>query len=984
MPYNNLARERRIKATIPMIEKSIYKKACDLKVKAWLTQEPVPFSKRMSGREVSLNNGDNWGNLFDCAWFQLTGSIPDENSSYVIIIDISGEGCVVDKNGSPVQGITTVASMYDFRLGKPGKRIMYPKSHVFADGSFEIWIDAGNNDLFGNQTSNGTLVEAYVAEQNEAMRMLHYDFEVLNELRDRLDSKKAQYHTITNALHNASLKLSEYTFDEALEASAILKPELKRINGDHPLRISAIGHAHIDLAWLWPIRETIRKGARTFSTVLMNMGKYPDYIFGASQPQLYQWMKEYYPVLYQRIKETVAAGRWEPQGAMWVEADTNITGGESLIRQILYGKKFYRDEFNYDVRNVWLPDVFGYSAALPQIMKKSGVDYFMTIKISWSEFNDFPHHTFIWKGIDGSTVIAHMPPEGTYNSSAAPRAVLDCEEKFADKGVSGDCLLLFGIGDGGGGPGEEHLERLAREKNLLGLAPVSQEFTAEFFNRLEGEKEKFKTWSGELYLEHHRGTYTSEGRSKRYNKLMENLLRDAEIAGIMAGTGYDKNRVETIWKEVLLYQFHDILPGSSIKRVYDESLARYEILENDVNDLAGFINDCNKNDAKIMNTLSWRRKGWLKIRGSWKYYDIPPMSIVNTSQIGNKTVEVSINEYENMIFNKHLAVKFNEIGELISIFDKNCNREVIKDMEAANKLAVYVDEGDAWDFPHDYKEHGKLKLELIGSSYEQDGPEAKRINRYSFGESKITQEIVLAADSARLDIRNKIEWREGNKMLRSEFPLTVSSSHLTCGIQFGYIQRPSINNTMWDMAKIEVCGQNYVDITQGNYGVAVMSDYKYGYSSTEDTIDICLLRSTSYPDVSGDIGCHEFTYSVFPHKGNHLQGKVIEKAFELSRPLRMINSECTFENTGRSFVTVDRENIFIETIKASEDGEGTILRLYEAYGYESDAVMSFSKNYTAIEEVNLVEDQINGMIDNGNKIIVKFSPFEIKTFKLME
>ncbi|MDX1359039.1 MAG: glycoside hydrolase family 38 C-terminal domain-containing protein, partial [Clostridia bacterium] len=566
----------------------------------------------------------------------------------------------------------------------------------------------------------------------------------------------------------------------------------------------------------------------------------------------------------------------------------------------------------------------------------------------------------------------------------APRAVLDSEEKFADKVVSGECLLLFGIGDGGGGPGEEHLERLAREKNLLGLAPVNQEFAADFFDRLEGDKEKYKTWSGELYLEHHRGTYTSEGRNKRYNKLMENLLRDSEIAGIMTGKGYDKNRFETIWKEVLLYQFHDILPGSSIKRVYDESLARYEILENEVNDLAGFINDCKENDVKIMNTLSWRRKGWLKIRGNWKYYDIPPMSIVNTSQLFDKSFEVSINESDNSISNKHLTVKFNATGELISIFDKNCNREVIKDLEAANKLAVYADEGDAWDFPHDYREHGKLKLEFTGSSYEQDGPEAKRINRYSIGESKITQEIVLTADSGRLDIRNKIDWREGNTMLRSEFPLTVSSSHLTCGIQFGHIKRPSIDNTMWDMAKIEVCGQNYVDITQGNYGVAVMSDYKYGYSSTEDTIEICLLRSTSYPDVSGDIGCHEFTYSVFPHKGNHLEGNVIETAFELSRPLRMINSECTIENTGRSFVAVDKRNIFVETIKTSEDGEGTILRLYEAYGYESDALLSLSKSYTSIVEVNLVEDQIKGVIGNGSKISVKFSPFEIKTFKLIE
>lgn len=981
MPYNELSHERRIKATFPKIEKSIYSKICDLSVTAWITKEPVTFLNRFSGIKTHLNDGDNWGNLFDCAWFNFIGVLPEESDAIntVLIIDLSGEAYIADENGIPVQGITTVASMFDLTLGFPGKKVIYLNGLIKENNSIDIWADAGNNDLFGNQKNNGTLVEAYIAAMNVVMRDLYYDFEVLNELRSRIPKNKSQFQKITSALYKASLELMDYTAEEAIKARNHLKIELDRKNTDYPLSISAIGHSHIDLAWLWPIRETVRKGARTFSTALMNIEKYPEYIFGASQPQLYQWIKEYYPELFNKIKNAVLKGRWELQGAMWVESDTNVTGGESLIRQMLYGKKFYKDEFGFEVRNVWLPDVFGYSASLPQIMKKSDVDYFMTIKISWSEFNKFPHHTFIWKGIDGSEVLAHMPPEGTYNSSAAPRALLDSEEKFADKGVSDECLLLFGIGDGGGGPGEEHLERLKREKNLLGLAPVNQEHSGEFFKRIADHTDDYKTWNGELYLEHHRGTYTSEGRNKRFNKLMENLLRDAEIIGCISKNGYNFEKIEQIWKEVLLYQFHDILPGSSIKRVYDESLARYEILENEVNESANFCKCKIDSENLVYNTLSWERKEWINFNDKWKFTQLQPMSGRYLKNITGKSIDISIDSENEVIENSKLKISFSKNGSIKSVWDKINNREVINQEKEANILTVYKDDGDAWDFPHDYREHVINKLEYLSGEYVLDGPEAKKINIYSIGKSTVTQEIVLCDESGRIDIRTKIDWKEKNTMLRSSFPLNVSSLNLSCGIQFGYIERPSHDNTLWDMSKMEVCGQNYVDISQRDYGVAILSDYKYGYSSTLNSIDICLLRSTASPDTDGDIGFHEFTYSVFPHKGDHVSGGVIEQGIELSRPLRFIENISDNYQENISFLKIDNKNIIVETIKISEEKSGIIVRLYEAYGCTTKTSVTFGEKYAEITEVNLIERPLKAVIRNTDSVNLEFAPFEIKT-----
>lgn len=990
MPYNELSIERRIKTTFPKIEKNIYIKLYDLSATAWITREPVTFSERFSGIKRNLQPGDNWGDLFDCAWFNFKGILPEgaNDLNTVLIIDISGEAYVVDESGIPLQGITTVASMYDFSLGFPGKKVVYLNNLIKDNNmTIDIWADAGNNDLFGNQKNNGTLIEAYIASLSVTMRDLYYDFEVLNELRIKIPKNKSQYQKITSALYKASLELKDFTPGEAAKAREHLKIELNRKNIDYPLSISAVGHSHIDLAWLWPIRETIRKGARTFATALLNIERYPEYIFGASQPQLYHWIKEFYPELFNKIKIAVAQGRWELQGAMWVESDTNITGGESLIRQMLYGKNFFLKEFGHEVKSLWLPDVFGYTAALPQIIKKSGADYFMTIKISWSEFNEFPHHTFKWIGIDGSEVLAHMPPEGTYNSSAAPRAIIDAEEKFKDKAICDECLMLFGIGDGGGGPGEEHLERLKRESNIQGLAPVKQEFSSSFFERINKDKAIYKSWRGELYLEHHRGTYTSEGRNKKYNKLLENLLRDVEIISFINNSEYPQKLTEQIWKEVLLYQFHDILPGSSIKRVYDESLERYQILQNNTMDILNKTAGCDLNCTetyKVYNTLSWDRNEWVKAGNNWYKRIIPALSsiIIDSSYAMDKFASPEINEKDNIMENEFLKIKFDENGFLDSIFDKTNSREIVKNGFSANTLAVYRDEGDAWDFPHDYKDYVNIMPVLVNFEYYNSGPDAIRKNIYRYKNSIIEQEIVVRENSSKIDIKTRLDWKDADSMLRAGIPISIQNDKINCGIQFGYIDRPTYKNTKWDMAKLEICCQNYADISNRDYGVSVLSDYKYGYSAEPDVIEINLLRSTSYPDVSGDLGIHEFTYSIYPHKGDHIDGDVIKKGFELSRPLRMFSVKRGSSVSDESFVKCSCENIFIETIKKAENGDGLIVRLYEAYGIQTNTSVVFSSEYTLINETNLIEQFAEDLGKHKNNVNLFFTPFEIKTIHL--
>ncbi len=985
--------ERRIKS-------AVYTPLAALDATAWVTPEPVPYGSRRDGNELQLLPGDRWSEaVFDCAWFLFTGTVPDcaAGEDVVLLIDINGEGCVVDQAGRPRLGLTNINSTFDRQHGDAGKRVVPFRAPAEGGESVEIWVEAGANDLFGVRQDRGELKEAVIALRNPQLCALQYDFEVLHGLMQLLPATSARAVGLREALVRAAEMLCEFTDAEAVKARAILAPALAMRGGDPALTISAVGHAHMDLAWLWPIRETIRKCGRTFATTLDLMERYPAYVFGASQPQQYDWVKEHYPDLYAGIKRRVAEGRWEIQGAMWVEPDTNLPGGESLIRQILYGKRFFREEFGRDPDCLWVPDVFGYTGSLPQILAKSGVPYFMTQKLSWSLVTRHPYHTFWWEGIDGSKVLAHMPPEATYNSAAGPRSVLAAGQNFLEKGVSDRCLLLFGIGDGGGGPGEEHLERLAREADLAGLCPVRQEPAKAFFDHIAADGARYPKWSGELYLERHQGTYTTQGRIKRFNRKLEFALRELELmaamAALFAGMAYPREKLERIWKEALLYQFHDILPGSSITRVYDEATPRYEALLKETAALTAAADAalCSRFDGSraqrpvaVVNSLAWARSEWLRVAGRWVKAQVPPLGYAVIDAAARASF-VPPTVGSSRLENDKLRIVFNGDGSIASCFDKEHGREVLASGAAGNVLAIYRDAGDAWDIPMDYRDHAPERLVLEAVETVEDGPRSALCHHYRFGDSVLRQEVAVFAGSRRVDFVTSVDWHEKERMLRTSFPVDIRADEAICDIQFGSIRRPTHCNSLADLAKFEVCAHKWVDLSDRDYGVALLNDCKYGHHLRGNILDINLLRSPGYPDPTADRGRHRFTYSLYPHAGDHVAGAVARAGYELNLPLRPLAG---VPGVGplpatMSWLQPEAAGVVVETVKQAEDGRGLIVRLYEAAGASTKTVLHCGFALAAAEATDLIEENPVPVEIAGGDVPLDLRPFEILTLRLL-
>jgi alpha-mannosidase len=1018
-----------------LIGEHIYTIIAPLDIQCWPSREPTPFILRADGSSKTLKVGEKWGNLFDCAWFRFTGTVPAtaKGKRVVLLLDVNGEMCIFEPDGTPALGLTNVASEYDYSLGTPGKRVLLVLEEARGGETLEVWADAGCNDLFGRLQENGTIKQAAIATLNETVRALYYDYEVLLDFLKALPENSPRYQQILTALTDVTHLLYQGVPQAAEHARQRLQPLLEKRGGDPSLHISAVGHAHMDLAWLWPIRETIRKGARTFATALANIETYPDYVFGASQPQYFQWVKEYYPALYNKIKAQVAAGRIEPQGCMWVEADTNISGGEALVRQILQGRRFFRQEFGVDVRYLWLPDVFGYNANLPQILKRAGIDVFATQKLSWSLINRFPHHSFQWQGIDGSTVLAHMFPEDTYNSPALPRSVIKIEQNYRDSGISEHALLVFGIGDGGGGPGEEHLERLARLTNLAGLSPVRQQSAAAFFEQWRTQAERFATWVGELYLERHQGTLTTNARNKWYNRKLELGLRELEWSSTLVRlfnphgnnpsatvVPYPAERLQTLWREVLLYQFHDILPGSSIKRVYDESLARYQDMHHEI---LGRLGDNDRRLARrldtrgmlipilVQNSLSWERSEWILAGDRWLRVSVPSMgyAVVDVgASLLPETLTLAVDN--NWLENDCLRVVFDKDGCITSLIDKRYDRELIPAGQKANQFSVYTDLGDAWDFAMDYAAQEPRHLKLVAIQPRTDGPRIILQFTYSLGASELVQEVILVAGSPRLDFVTRLRWREPRAMLRVAFPLDIHTPEAAFDIQFGHVRRPTHRNTTWDLARDEVAAHKWVDVSQHEYGVALLNDSKYGHRVYQtpfgNVIDLNLLRSVPYPGprlvqdaavrpgephhAYTDQAEHQFTYALYPHSGDLPGSHVIQAAYELNVPLRVTPLAPQNGDLPRqaSFISLDRSNVILEAVKQTEEGHALILRLYEATGCTVFTTLQFGFSVLSAEEVDLMEEnpqplKLNHEAASVDRLLLEFQPFEIKTIKVL-
>lgn len=959
MPYLKKEHLQVITSAMDRVRAQVYTPVAPLAMTAYLTTEPVPFARRLSGRKITLHEGDKWGeNQFDCAWFHFWGALPAQyaHQDAVLLIDLGGEALAFDIQGEPIIGLTCVDSEFDFTLGRPGKYVC-PFVPCSPDGTkVDFWADAGSNDLFGNLRCDGRVCTAQIAIRNERLFQLYYDLAVLTDLLGCLDEHSARYNQILYTLYDACRDDDINRLEEAAHHL------LSQKGGDAPLHLTAIGHAHIDLAWKWPLRETRRKAMRTFATALAMMDRYPEYRFGISQPQLLAWLEEDCPSLFERVKLKMQEGRIELQGCMWVEADTNLTGGESLIRQILYGQRYWRETFGHEARSLWLPDVFGYSGALPQILQKSGIDLFMTQKLSWNTYNPFPLHTFRWRGIDGSEVFCHMLPEETYNSSILPHSVKKAELNYAQSGVCNEALILFGIGDGGGGPGAEHLESARRVRDLYGLCPVEQGFAEEALERMrQSSWHRVPVWQGELYLEKHQGTYTTSARSKRMNRRLEGALHDLEM--LCAVQGIPCPEREAIWKEMLLYQFHDILPGSSIQRVYDESIARYEALISQTEALIESRTPGGK--TGWLNTLSWPRSTIVRRGDDFFRVIIPAMGW--TSEEGEPVDALHLRADPMLLENRFLRAAFDENGALISCFDKSNGRECLT--APSNVYQFYRDEhSNCWDIDIEYRHHTPKRFRLLEQSFAVEGAQAVCRQRYALGDSALAVSISLGEDDDLLRFDVQADWQADCGMLRTAFHTNVHTDRAAFDIQFGHIHRPNHDNTLVETAQFEACAHKWVSLDESSWGVALINDSKYGYRVKENIIDMNLLRAAHNPSHCTDRGEHSFSYALYPHTGS--VQKVAEAFNAPLRPFQCASSFCFLEAQG----------IMVETLKPAEDGDGLILRAYEPNGTHAKARIQLAQAW-CITPCDLMERAIAEKAQ-GDTIIVDTRPFEILTWRL--
>lgn len=780
----------------------------------------------------------------------------------------------------------------------------------------------------------------------------------------------------------------------------------KECNQNNDVVVNYIGHTHIDVAWLWRLIQTREKVQRSFATVLKLMDLYPNYKFMSSQPQLYEYLKEEEPELYERVKEKVKEGRWEVEGAMWLEADCNLSSGESLVRQIMYGKQFIKDEFDIESKVLWLPDVFGYSAALPQILTKSGVDKFVTSKIAWSESNIMPYDTFMWEGIDGTEIFTYFLTAQTheqhleknfyttYVSFPTPTFNLGTWERYQQKDYNTETISTFGYGDGGGGPTADMLESIERlSYGLPGLPKAQYSFSKDFLDRVEKSfikncksSKRTPKWVGELYLELHRGTYTSMAKNKRFNRLAEFLCQEVETISVTDNIleGEIPDNLHKYWHDILLLQFHDIIPGSSIKEVYEDSDIMYKKILDEVCEIKSYrlqriANNISKKGIMVYNPNSFIASDYVEYDGNLIFAEnIPPMGwkVIEKPDV-NKVIAD-----KKHIDSVHYRVTFDDNMNIISVFDKDNNREVAENGKILNQLFAYEDyprDYDNWEISNFYRQkqwevNDVKSVDIIS----ENGYGGVKIVR-SYMNSEIEQTIMLYNGNRRIDFITKADWHENHTLLRAEFPTSIHANKATYEIQFGNLERANHQNTSWDSAKFEVCAQKWGDISEKGYGVSLLNDCKYGYNSISNMIGISLIKCGTYPNTEADQGLHEFTYSLYPHKDDFAEGKTIQEAYLLNRKLTALPTDGNGSLPEKfSLISSSSENIVIETVKPAENGKGIIVRLYDAWDTKSTSTFNLGFDAKSVSLCDMMENKIE-TIGKGNTFQLSVNNFEIVT-----
>lgn len=990
--------------------------------------------------------GTAWNQVDAHRWFRTTITIPEsmdgKHVEFLITTGREGEWDATNPqmifylDGQLIQGIDV------------NHREVTISGKAKAGDSYEIAVLA-----YSGMVEGDLVIHTYLIAVDDRVQKLYYD--LLIPLQSAYVLKKADEENYRRVLQSMAPALdaldlrdaySEKFYSSIEKAEQILKEAFYSEERECPT-VSAIGHTHIDIAWLWTVEQTREKVLRSFSTVLRLMEQYPDYKFMSSQPILYQFVKEQEPEMYEKIKERIREGRWEVDGAMWLEADCNLTGGESLVRQIIKGHRFFLEEFGKESKSLWLPDVFGYSAALPQILKKSGIPYFMTTKIAWNQYDQLPNDTFIWKGIDGSEVFAFMPTttdydkdQGlnisfsdtrnttTYTGIVNPNMALGTFKRFQNRDLTEDTLMLFGFGDGGGGPTKEMLESAERLKyGIPGIPKIRQEFEQDYFDRTYEkihDLPDMPTWDGELYFEYHRGTLTSMARNKRSNRKNEILYEQIETASCMAGIEKDEqlqNVLDKGWDILLINQFHDIVPGSSIKPVYEQTDKEYhEIEEAGKEELNRVVSaavgrlSMEKEGVVVMNTQGYERDDLVVLDdgteiprlvdedgrnvpaqktadGRYLLYvsHIPPLGYKKLYETEELLEESTGKEWDYTFENPFIKVCFNEKMEITSLYEKEAEKELIQDGRCGNVLRTYEDrpmQWDNWDIDVFYQRK-PYEADWYSPARVIENGEVRMVVEFECGflDSTVTQQVCLYHQIPRIDFRTKADWKTHHVILKTHFPVDVNTTRASYEIQFGNVERETTNNYSWDTAKFEACGHKWADLSENSSGISLLNDCKYGYGIKKGDMSLTLIKSGTYPNEDADIGEHEFTYSIYPHAGRWQEAKTVEMAYNLNVPMLA-------KRTGRqegcggeyeSFLKCSQESCFVEGIKKAEDGNGVIVRMYENKNNRVRAQIQTAYPIAHVYECNLLEENEEELTAGKNCFETVFKPYEIKTFRLI-
>ena len=1010
----------------------------------WLKKDGTfyrPEEAEADNREWKPFHGENewWGGADVHCWFRREVEIPAGWDGQAVQLVFLTDYDTWDNTSNPQ------FLLFEDGAVRQGLDVNH-KDYVFsgpAEGGRTIRIDlqaySGSNPALSRLT-------AKLVRYAPAVKKLYYHLLIpcrIIEKLDGQDQRRIRMETIleeTINLLDLRVKHSPEFFASVDAATAHIETALyEDYAGCDDVIATCIGHTHIDVAWLWTVEQTREKAARSFSTVLKLMEEYPDYTFMSSQPQLYQFVKQRYPELYEKIKQRIKEGRWEAEGGMWLEADCNVTSGESLVRQFLHGKRFFKQEFGVDSKILWLPDVFGYSVALPQILKKCGIDYFMTTKISWNQVNKLPCDTFWWRGLDGTEVFTHFITtlfpdwkrgdiETTYNGQLHPASLMGAWDRYQQKDINNDVLISFGYGDGGGGPDREMLEtgmRLA--KGLPGAPKVRIEPARTYFDELlqrVGDSRRLPKWVGELYLEYHRGTYTSMARNKRDNRRCELLYQDIEFFSRWAqllGGDYPQQKLYENWETILLNQFHDILPGSSIREVYDVTREEYgklladgvELLAQSLHTLVSRIG-APEGSVAVFNSLSFDRQDIAVIEdtGVDAFTDLHGNPVAVQKTAGGKLLALAppvpakgytvlrpasqaaqpapaFTVADNGIDTADYTIEWNAKGHIVRWLDKRSGREVVPSGREANVLRVFEDrpmQYDNWDIDIYYQQKSWAADNVQKMGWTENGPvRATFAIERKFLDSVIRQELHFYRHTPRVDFETYVDWKQSQLLMKAEFPVDVRADSATYEVQFGNVQRPTHWNTSWDLARFEVCGHKWADLSEAGFGVSLLNNCKYGYDIKDSVMRLTLIKSGVHPSPVTDQEEHFFTYSLYPHEGDWRQARTAREGYALNVPLYAAAVPAGMGGAlpaQAALLRVDAPNVMLETVKLAEDGEGTIVRLYEFENRRSTVQVTWNGPVEQVMECDLLENTEQTLPVSDGCFSFTIKPYEIKTFRI--